>query len=145
MYQGEPSEGHDFFELLLSSDEFCAELGRVTLSAGRLEGELILLLKENGKSGNFEKATMGKLIDHVKQYKLLDKSLIQALSDECSKRNYLTHNIFLLLSYIIDETILEREGLLDSDVSTYVYRANMTHENLSGLADIVKKCRSENA
>ena len=34
MYEGTPSKGIDFFNLLNESVEFCMELGKVTLAAG---------------------------------------------------------------------------------------------------------------
>jgi len=55
------------------------------------------------------------------------------------QRNYLTHSIHSLLSGWIEETILEKSNLLDSDVVTYTERAWQLAENLNGLADIVEK------
>ena len=41
MRRGEPTEGIEFYKLLYADDEFCKELGRAVLAAGRLEVELI--------------------------------------------------------------------------------------------------------
>ena len=36
MYKGKLVEGREFFELLFKSEEFNAEMGKVTLAAGQL-------------------------------------------------------------------------------------------------------------
>ena len=53
------------------------------------------------------------------------------------QRNYLAHNVHALFSGLVEETILERTGLLDSDVSLYTDRAWQLRENLENLADII--------
>lgn len=40
MYKGEPTNGKKFYDLLLKSDEFTSELGRVILTSGRLVRDL---------------------------------------------------------------------------------------------------------
>jgi hypothetical protein len=55
--------------------------------------------------------------------------------------NYLTHNIYALLNNQIDETILEREDLLDSDVHTYTERAWVLNDNIKGLTEIIKRMK----
>ena len=61
-YKGEPTKGVVFFNLLYTSDEFCKELGKLTLAAGKIEAELILFYKRNNITENLNKATLGKLI-----------------------------------------------------------------------------------
>jgi hypothetical protein len=58
-----------------------------------------------------------------------------------NQRNYLAHNLFDLLIGLIEETLLPRDELLDSDVHTYTEKAWLLEENLNGLADIVAKER----
>ena len=138
MYQGIPSGGEEFYNLLFESDEFSSELGRVALAAGRLESELILFYNRNNIDENFSKATLGHLIKIGKDKNLLDKNLFIALDMICRQRNYLMHNIHALLTNLIDETILEGRNLLDSDVHTYIDRAWQLGENLNHLAGVIK-------
>lgn len=139
IYKGESSEGVEFYNLLLESNNFSAELGKVALTAGRLEAELILFLYRNGVKEKVVGASLGRLIDVGNKYKLFDKNLAIALDTTRKQRNYLTHNIFALLTDLIDETILEGRNLLDSDVHTYEDRAWDLKENLIALADIIRK------
>ena len=61
-----------------------------------------------------------------------------ALKDISVQRNYITHNLYSLFVDLIDETILEKENLLDSDVHLYIERAWLLKKNIDGLADIIK-------
>ena len=139
MYRGKPSEGVEFYDLLFESDEFTAELGKATLAAGRLEAEIILLLNRKGVKEDFNRSTLGQLLKIGERNKLFDNNFTAALEETCRQRNYLTHNIYALFIELIDETILERSNLLDSDVQTYIERAWQLKENLIGLADIISK------
>jgi hypothetical protein len=138
MYKGQPSEGVEFYNLLFESDDFSAELGKVALAAGRLEAELMLFLYRNGVKDKILGPTLGKLIDLGNKHKLFDSNLAIALDITRKQRNYLTHNIYALLTNLIDETILEGRNLLDSDVHTYEERAWELRENLVALANIIK-------
>lgn len=137
MYKGEPSEGLEFYNLLIQSDEFTSELGKVTLASGKLEAELILFLKHRGIEGKNRKPTLGTLIKIAEENQALDTNMISALWQVSEQRNYLTHNIYALFSDLIDETILGKENLLDSDVHLYLERAWQLKENLDGLTDIL--------
>lgn len=139
MYRGEPAKGLEFFNLLLESDEFNSELGRVTLAAGRLEAELMLLLRRKGIQGNFHKATLGRLIKIGIENGLFDSELSDFLLSTCEQRNYITHNVYALFIDLIDETTLEKNHLLDSDVYLYGERAWQLKHNLIGLAHIIKE------
>lgn len=139
MYKGGPSKGFEFYNLLFESDEFNAELGKVALAAGRLEAEMMLFLNRNGVKENISRSTLGQLIKIGKKNNLLDKNLSVALEQICKQRNYLTHNIYALFIELIDETILERSNLLDSDVITYIDRAWQLRNNLIDLANIMSK------
>ena len=139
MYKGEPTEGIKFFALLLESDEFTSELGKVALVSGKLEAELIIFLKQYRIKGNYKHATLGSLIDTVEKNNLLDRNLISALRLAAKQRNYITHNIYALFTDLIDETILERSSLLDSDVQLYFERAWQLKENLVHLAELIKQ------
>ena len=139
MYRGEPTKGIEFFNLLFESEDFNAELGKVALAAGRLEAEIMLYFIRKGVKESISRLTLGQLIKIGKKKKLLDKNLTMALEQVCIQRNYLTHNIYALFNELIDETILERNNLLDSDVLTYTERALQLRINLIYLADLMSK------
>ena len=139
MYKGESSKGVEFFDLLFESDDFNTELGKVTLAAGRLEAEIIRYYIRNGVKENISRLTLGQLISIGKQEKLLERNLAMALEQICMQRNYLTHNIYALFIELIDETILERCNLLDTDVITYVEKAWQLKTNLIDLADLMSR------
>ena len=125
------------FYLELSSDEgFCKELGRAMLAAGRLESELTRYLTNAGVAENLRKANLGRLVRAAKQHEVLS-NLVPVLEMLNDQRNYLAHNIHSLFYGLIEETVLERTGLLDSDTYTFMERAWQLAENLNGLAEIV--------
>ncbi|MFC3154575.1 hypothetical protein [Gilvimarinus japonicus] len=138
MYRGIEVEGLAFFELLNESQDFCAELGRVVLAAGRLESLILGLVQAPEGEAPFHRSTLGQLIAYAEKHKDL-KPLVPHLKEVKNQRNYLTHSIYALLSDQIEETRLERHGLLDSDVSTYTERAWELKNNLNALADIVER------
>lgn len=139
MYRGIDIEGSAFFDLLMESEDFCVQLGKLTLVASRLEGELILLLRRLGEKDDIESFNMGRLIRRLKRFDSLESGTMFWLEEECQKRNYLTHNIYHLLHGIIAQTILERDDIIDSDIHTYTERAWMTQQNLLGLCELIKK------
>ncbi len=139
MYKGKSRSGIDFFNLLMESSEFNQELGRITLAAGRLEAELIRLYKRKGINDDLSKYTLGKLIQYGEKKKLLNKNLVSALDSTCKQRNYITHNVYALFSDLIDETMLPKNNILDSDVWTYTEKAWETNRNLIDLAEIISK------
>ena len=137
-FEGRPVGGTEFFALLYGDDDFCAQLGRAMLAAGRLETALKGYLKTRRPELKIEHASLGVLLRVLKKHALLVR-MQPALDVLKSQRNYLGHSIHALLSDWIEETILERSDLLDSDVSTYCERAWQLTENLNGLANIVEK------
>lgn len=141
MCKGFPSGGLEFFQLLYEDDEFCMELGRAVLAAGRLESELTQYLNENVADQKIADASLGRLIIFAKKHQLLTKMLpvLEMLRDQ---RNYLSHNIHALFAGVVEETILDRSNLLDSDVDTFSERAWQLKENLNGLADIIRQQRN---
>jgi hypothetical protein len=137
-FEGRPVTGTEFFALLNADDEFCAKLGRALLAAGRLETELKRYLKARRPELKLEHANLGALLRLLRKHTLFVQMQV-VLGVVKSQRNYLAHNIHALLSDWIEETILERSDLLDSDVTTYCHRAWELSENLNRLADIVQK------
>ncbi|MFZ2168317.1 MAG: hypothetical protein WAW61_01635 [Methylococcaceae bacterium] len=141
MHKGEPASGIEFFRLLHEDQDFCAELGRAVLAAGRLEAELNLYLSVTSVIHKDKRATLGKLLGVMKKEGTL-KQMQPAIAMLKDQRNYLTHNIYGLFSGLIEESILPQSDLLDSDVDVFTDRAWQLAENLNGLADIVAKANS---
>lgn len=139
MYKGEPTKGLEFYKLLNESEEFTSELGKVALASGKLEAELIILLTKNGIKGNYKKATLGTLIDIADKNELIDNNMRSILKGLSKQRNYITHNIYALFIDLIDETILEKEKLLDTDVILYIERAWQLRVNLNDIANIFEQ------
>ncbi len=138
MNKGKSSKGLEFYNLLNNSEEFTSQLGKVALASGKLETELIFLLLRNKIAGDYKKATLGKLIRIANKNKLIPDNEFLAFDMISKQRNYITHNIYSLFSDLIDETILEKENLLDSDVNLYTERAWLLTNNLNDLADLIQ-------
>lgn len=136
--KGEAVDGKQFFALLYEDSEFCKQLGRAMLAAGQLETELKKFLRSKAPALNTERATLGQMVKILKEKDLLTK-MQPHLDLLARQRNYLAHNIHSLLSDWIEETILERSDLLDSDVHTYKERAWQLTENLNALATILER------
>ena len=139
IYKGEPKEGIEFYKLLISSEDFTSELGKVALASGKLEAELICFLKRNRIEGKYERKPLGSLIALAEKHDLFNKNMIIALKELSKQRNYITHNIYALFIDLIEETTLEKTNLLDCDVNLYKERAWQLKLNLNGLADIIKE------
>ncbi len=136
MYKGNATKGLEFYNLLLESDKFTTELGKVNLVAGKLEAEMILYYSRKGVTKKLVGLTLGRLIEIGKENNLLDKNQISALKMVCNQRNYFIHNIYSLFTDLIDETILPKNNLIDTDVITYTDYAWKLKDNLEGLAQI---------
>ena len=145
VYSGEPVNGIAFYELLFQSEKFCAEMGRVGLASSQLEAELILVLKKKGVPQKVDGQPLGVLVRLARKHLALSASILSAVDDLCSQRNYLTHNIYALFIGLIEETRLERSNLIDTDVETYIERAWQLRENLVGLAEVVALSLKDNS
>lgn len=137
MYKSKPSARLDFYNLLFESNDFTSELGKVVLSSGKLEVELIKFLKKNNIKEDIKKATLGKLISLANKNNLLAKNEKMVFELIKNQRNYLIHNIFSLLSNLIEETELENEDLLDSDVQLFIERAALLNVDLIEFSDMI--------
>lgn len=133
MCKGQNIKGEDFYNRLFDSKEFTSELGKVTLASGKLEVELRIFLSKKNITEINERATLGTLITIGEQHNVLDNNLLISLRQITKQRNYITHNIYALFTDSIDETILEKNNLLDSDVHSYVERAWQLQENIENL------------
>lgn len=151
--------GEKFFNKLYKDEDFCKQLGKVILSAGKLEAQLIKLIEnnENDKKCNYYNLTMGKLIGKVEKLKLLPENTIETLKLLSEQRNHLTHNIFIIFSDLIEDTNLieninsdkyykteilkqsseEKEYFSYDDTHVYIERAYILADNLNGLANII--------
>jgi hypothetical protein len=90
-------------------------------------------------------ATLGQLIAGMKAARL-QENMLPALAMILKQRNYLSHNIYRLFAGSIEETILPRSQLLDSDIDCFTERAWQLADNLDVLADsITKKIRAATA
>lgn len=136
MRKGEPVEGLQFYQLLYQDNNFCMELGRAILAAGRLESALTHYLNSHASDQKAMDASLGRLITFAKKRQLLTQ-MIPVLEMLRDQRNYLTHNLHALFTGLIEETILSKSDLLDSDVDTFTERAYQLKENLNGLANIL--------
>ena len=120
---GRELEPEEFFQELSRDDEFCKELGRAMLAAGRLESELTKYLDHAGVPDDLRKANLGRLIRVAKKRETLVQ-LVPVLETLNFQRNYLAHNIHALFYGLIEETVLERTGLLDSDTHLFMENAH---------------------
>lgn len=135
--KGEPVDGQAFYALIYDDPVFCQQLGRAMLAAGRLETSLKRFFCSKVPTAKTDRATLGQMVELLKKYGLLEK-MQPHLQSLALQRNYLAHSIHALLSHWIEETILERSDLLDSDVHTYFERAWQLTENLNSLAAILE-------
>ncbi len=136
--KGEPLESIEFFNQLYSDEKFCQFLGKVMLSASRLESELINYLLNEGIREKTHRASLGALIQIAESHSLLGE-MIPILREIKNQRNYLSHNLHALFIGLIEETVLPRADLLDSDMDMFTDKAVQLNENLSGIADIMRK------
>lgn len=149
--------GQKFFKELYENEEFCNKLGKIILLAGKLESLLIKLIENSSSDTNYN-LTMGKLIDKIEKLKLLPKNTIEVLRLLCEQRNHLTHNIFIILSDLIEDSKLieninsnksyiKREifkGLLEEkeyfsydDIQVYIERAYQLEDNLMHITESI--------
>ena len=134
--KGEPLANIEFFEQLYADDDFCKQLGKAILSAGRLESELIIYIQNNHSNSKVSKANLGRLIGFAEKHDLL-LNMVPVLKVINDQRNYLAHNIHALFTGLIEETLLPGNDLLDSDIDVFTDRAWQTTEGVNALADIV--------
>jgi len=124
------------FQNLSAHREFCEALGRMTLSAARLESDMrtFLALNDIPVPPN---ATFGALAAKLKQNGLLSENGEDMLRTLKTQRNYLTHSLYDLFAARIGEGLMLREEL--EDASLLADRAFVLEENLSGLAQTAEK------
>ena len=113
-----------FFELLYNDVEFCDGLGKVMLSASKLETNLRKYLKAKNIKFN-PKSTLGNLVSKLIDNDLLSKNGQMHFKDLVIIRNYMAHSLYDLFSKEIEETILGREQLTALDNDIFIYRVHV--------------------
>ena len=114
----------EFFELLYNDVQFCDGLGKVMLAAGKLERTLRSYLSSKGIEPKSKRATLGILVRLLKESGLLSRNGEMHFDDLLLKRNYLAHSLYDLFSGNIEQSILPRENLEESDVDIFADRAH---------------------
>lgn len=141
---GNNSINEHFFQLLFSDNEFCSELGRVSLASSKLESELIKLISKVGTEKNIELKTLGTLLNLGLKHEILDNNLY-TVAKECNRqRNYLVHSIHALFIDLIKDEYKFKDNLIDSDVQKFTEIALDLQINLISLAIMIDKLNSEN-
>jgi hypothetical protein len=125
-----------FFELLYKDVEFCDGVGKVMLSASKLETNLRKYLKAKNIKCS-PKSTLGNLVTKLIENNLLTKNGQIHFSDLALKRNYLAHSLYDLFTTEIEETILERDELTALDTDVFIFRARALAEDFLHFANIV--------
>jgi len=127
----------DFYELLSSREEFCCAIGRVMLSASKLEIDLKKYLRLHGKEVKERRATLGNLIKILRDNGHLTRNGEMHFALINTQRNYLIHNLYGSFMGEIDNALLPVDDLVEMDVETYIDRAQETAENLGHYSKIV--------
>lgn len=127
-----------FFELLYNDIEFCDGVGKVMLSASKLETNLRKYLKDKHITSR-SKSTLGNLVTKLIENNLLSRNGEMHFKDLALKRNYLAHSLYDLFTKEIEETMLEREKLVAEDTDIFIYRAYQLAEDFLHFAKIVSK------
>lgn len=127
-----------FFEILYNEVEFCDGVGKVMLSASKLETNLRNYLKARDIKCS-PKSTLGNLVTKLIENNLLTKNGQIHFSDLALKRNYLAHSLYDLFTKEIEETILERDKLTALDTDIFIYRARILSDDFLHFANIVAK------
>lgn len=125
-----------FYNLLYTNDEFCMELGRVILITEKLESLIKKFLDENDENTQFLESTLGGLIFKLKKHDSL-KNVVPALNMLKNQRNCLIHEIHSYFSGLIENTLIDDENIIDSDVSLFIERAIIIKDNVEGIIKII--------
>jgi hypothetical protein len=127
-----------FFDLLYDDVEFCNGLGKVMLSASKLETNIRKHLKSKNIAFK-SKSTLGNLVSTLIENNLLSNNGQIVLKELALKRNYLAHSLYDLFTKEIEETILERDELTADDTDIFIYRAHQLAEDFIHIANVISK------
>jgi hypothetical protein len=129
----------EFFDKLYADKSFCEGIGKMVLTAGKLESVLRVYLSTQGIDVPEKRATLGALTEKLKERNLLSKNGEMHFEDLKTKRNYLAHKLYDLFSDRIEETILPRNDLVDLDVEMFAEKASSLAYDLDQFALIVQR------
>lgn len=129
----------EFYKLLYQKDEFCCVLGKVMLSASKLETLLRKYLRIVGEDVPEKSATLGNLIKHLRKNDLLTNNGEIHFGQINLQRNYLIHNLFGSFIDEIEQALLPVENLVPMDVEIYAEKASETAENFELYSELVSK------
>lgn len=129
----------EFYDLLNKDEAFCSALGKVMLSASKLEILLKQYLQVNGIDVPEKKATLGNLIRILKDNDHLTKNGEIHFGQVNLQRNYLIHNLYGSFVDEITHKILPTEQLVPEDVEIYTEKTLVMVENLECYAGIVSR------
>ena len=97
------------FESLYSDESFTSNLGRLVLSAGRFETILKRYIQTKGNDPKMDKASMGRLLEELRNSHYLGNTLDYHLSFILHERNYFVHRLYdKLADYMLEETEIEQ-------------------------------------
>ena len=97
------------FESLYSDESFTSNLGRLVLSAGRFETILKRYIQTKGNDPKMDKASMGRLLEKLRNSHYLGNTLDYHLSFILHERNYFVHRLYdKLANYMLEETEIEQ-------------------------------------
>ena len=136
-----PSEA--FYELLYKDEAFCGAIGKVMLSAGRLETNLRAYLRDKGIMGVADRSTLGSLVRVLNDNNLLSRNGQIHFKDLVTKRNYLAHSLYDLFSNVIEQTILPNSDLTESDVESFTERAEDLSQDFTHFSNLVLNAKRD--
>ena len=125
----------DFYQSLCDSAEFTSELGKMTLAVGRLEATLKSYFIKAGIKTNLKRDTLGLLIAKLMNYDEFKSDEISGLNEIRKQRNYLTHDIYALMSNQIDDSSMISADLLPLTVSAYIDAAKALRNDINKLIE----------
>lgn len=129
----------EFYMVLSEDDAFCKALGRVMLTASKLETELKQYLRLHGSEVSERKATLGYLVGVLERNGHLTKNGKIHLKSINSQRNYLIHNLYGSFVGEIEDQMLPVKNLVHKDVEVYTEKAELTAYNFGVYSKIVCK------
>ena len=112
----------------------------MTLAVGRLEATLKSFLIKAGIRTNLKKDTLGLLAARLANYyNDMRSDELSLLNEIRTQRNYLTHNLYSLISNQIDEGSITGIGLLPLDVGAYIINTKALVEHIDVFIDILDR------
>lgn len=128
-----------FYNSLYKNEDFCHALGKVMLSAGKLESLLRKYLRLYGENIPEDRATLGNLIRHLRENELLTNNGEIHFGQINIQRNYLVHNLYASFLDEIEIELLPVENLVPEDIELYIERAFETARNFELYSEMVSK------